>query len=85
MVNAWWRANRPGEAELFEHELRRARDRLVEQPDLGQLYQNLGERTVRRLLLPKTEQHLYYFVDSPADTLIVITIWGARRGRAPKL
>ncbi|MBI5478346.1 MAG: hypothetical protein HY906_05785 [Deltaproteobacteria bacterium] len=80
----WWRANRPAAPDLFEHELERAQQKLLIQPDTGQLYATVGERVVRRLLLPKTEQHIYS-VNESADLVIVHTIWGARRGRAPKL
>jgi hypothetical protein len=38
-----------------------------------------------RLLLPRTEQHLYYSVDKAGGVVRVITIWGARRGRPPRL
>jgi hypothetical protein len=40
---------------------------------------------VRRLLMPKTEQHVYYTVDDAADEVMIETVWGARRGRSPKL
>jgi hypothetical protein len=35
--------------------------------------------------LPKTEQHVYYALDEQAEVVMVLTIWGARRGRGPKL
>ena len=81
----WWRANRLVAPELFDEELARAKRKLAEKPDIGQLYETFGEIVVRRLLLPKTEQHLYYSVDETADLVIVYTIWGARRGKAPEL
>ena len=84
-VDQWWRENRPGLPVLFEHELETATKRILDQPELGQLYDKIGDRVVRRLLLVKTEQHVYYFVDHATDKRIVITIWGARRGRGPKL
>jgi hypothetical protein len=35
--------------------------------------------------MPKTEQHVYYTVDDAADEIVIETVWGARRGRGPKL
>jgi len=37
------------------------------------------------LLLQTTQQHVYYTVHESADLIIVLTVWGARRGRGPKL
>ncbi len=85
LVGAWWRANRPAAPKLFEQELADAKQRLSVQPNLGHVYEIVGDRTMRRLLLPKSEQHLYYSVDETTETVAVITIWGARRGRGPKL
>jgi plasmid stabilization system protein ParE len=81
----WWRKNRPAAPDLFDQELERAKLKLLSQPNLGQLYETVRERVIRRLLLPKTEQHVYYSVDDAAHLVIVHTIWGARRGRGPKL
>jgi hypothetical protein len=40
---------------------------------------------IRRVLLPKTEQHVYYSIDEANETVIIRTIWGARRRRTPRL
>jgi hypothetical protein len=40
---------------------------------------------IYRLLLPKTEQHLYYYIDDNTQEIVVLTVWGVRRGRGPKL
>lgn len=32
---------------------------LTTQPNLGQVYETVGERTIRRVLLQKSEQHVY--------------------------
>lgn len=84
-VRAWWRANRPAAPELFEHELAEAVRALAEQPGLGRVYAAVAGRAMRRLLLRKTEQHLYYTVDEASQILEVHTVWGARRGRKPRL
>ncbi len=58
---------------------------LAETPDLGQVYETAQGKLIRRLLLRKTEQHVYYFVDDDTNTVVIQTIWGARRGRGPRL
>jgi hypothetical protein len=35
--------------------------------------------------MPRTEQHIYYTVDEASDVIVIETVWGARRGRGPKL
>jgi hypothetical protein len=40
---------------------------------------------IRRWLLKKTEQHVYYEADIKQDAITVLRVWGARRGRSPKL
>ena len=85
IVATWWRANRVRTPDLFEQELEEAVINLTTQPELGRPYETIRGKLVRRLLLPKTEQHVYYGVDDLTETVIVYTVWGARRGRRPKL
>jgi plasmid stabilization system protein ParE len=84
-VAAWWRQNRPGAPDLFERELEWAKQRLETEPQVGLVYETIRGRTVRRVLLPKSEQHVYYSVDDEGQTVTVLNVWGARRGRAPRL
>jgi hypothetical protein len=35
--------------------------------------------------MPKTQYPVYYRFDREQDLLIVYPVWGARRGRGPKL
>lgn len=38
-----------------------------------------------RLLLPRTQNHLYYTYEPEQQLLRIWCLWGARRGREPKL
>jgi plasmid stabilization system protein ParE len=76
LVTTWWRANRPSAPDLLEQELGRATRQLAEKPDLGLVYQTARGKLIRRLLLPKTEQHVYYSVDDDSRTIVIQTIWG---------
>jgi hypothetical protein len=69
---------------MFDQELEHAAAKLTSLPtDPGMRYDMVRGKQIRRLLLPKTEQHIYFSVE--ADSVVVHTIWGARRGRGPKL
>jgi len=40
---------------------------------------------MRRWLLEGTEYHVYFSVNQKAQVIMVHSVWGARRGRGPKL
>jgi plasmid stabilization system protein ParE len=70
---------------LFDDELHEAVETLKQQPTIGAVYQAVDGEVVRRLLLPRASQHVYYAVDEAKGVVTVHTVWGARRGRGPKL
>jgi plasmid stabilization system protein ParE len=80
----WWREHRPEAVDLFRVELADAIDLLRNNPSAGTRYEAVRfDAIVRRILLPETETHVYHAqVD---DDVVVVAIWGARRGRGPKL
>jgi hypothetical protein len=41
--------------------------------------------TLRRILMPMTQNHIYFRVDEATQTVLVLALWGAPRGRGPKL
>ena len=85
IVATWWRAHRSNAPLLFAEELTWAKRELLSRPHLAPVYATVRGKIVRRLLLPKTEQHVYYSIDETARLVIIHTVWGARRGRGPKL
>jgi len=52
---------------------------------MRRVHSQIEGETVWRILLPRTEQHVYYSVNDTADEVVIETIWGARRGRGPQL
>jgi plasmid stabilization system protein ParE len=81
---AWWRENRPATADLFTHELLHVLDVLRNNPSSGTLYEAVRfEAPVRRILMPKTEAHVYHATID--DEIVILAVWGARRRRGPKL
>ena len=83
-IDSRWRVERPAAPELFTDELDAVLDVLPASPEMGKIYGTWhhGE-LVRRVMLEKSEYHVYYAIED--DELVVITVWGARRGRGPRL
>jgi len=81
----WWEKHRPAAPGLFLDELEAAEQHLASSPVSGQAYSYRKSRLIRRWLLEKTEYHVYFSVDREADVVIIHSVWGARRGRGPKL
>jgi plasmid stabilization system protein ParE len=83
-MRAWWRRNRPAASEAFDEELSAALDRIARAPESGRLYEegNL-DVPVRRVLLPRTLNHVYYAMDG--DDVVVLSVWGALHAGGPRL
>ena len=84
-IDRWWRENRPSARDLFARELAEARALLDATPEVGSPYTERQGVLVRRLLLPRTHQHVYYEVNRQANAVMILAVWGAPRGRGPKL
>jgi plasmid stabilization system protein ParE len=69
---------------LFEDELAEAVERLRAEPRSGTEYGVVKGETIRLILLPTSAQHVYYTVDDENGVVVIHTVWGARRGRAPR-
>lgn len=83
--DAWWRENRPAARDLFARELAEAKALLLMAPNIGPVYTRLDGWPVRRVLMEKTRTHLYYGVDADRGIITVYSVWGAPRGRGPRL
>lgn len=84
IVDQYWRGHRSEAPDLLKQELNSARLRLAQDPYAGTAVVLAGKQ-LRKLLLPRTEQWLYYAVRPKLQLIVVQTLWGARRGREPKL
>jgi hypothetical protein len=76
--------NRDKAPELFEEELSAAYFQIASDPSVGKLYTVSRGRRILRVLTGKTKNHVYYYQHSP-DVIRVVSVWGAVRGRGPKL
>lgn len=70
---------------LFEEEFEDALERLLAKPNSGLPHPTPQRPTLRRLLLPKTEYHLYFALERGETVLVIHSLWGARRGGGPRL
>ncbi len=81
-IKTWWLRNRQA-ANLFEQELTATLDAILSTPTLGTAYPSRFEVGVRRVLMPKTQNHVYFTVEN--DEVVILSVWGAPRGRSPEL
>lgn len=81
----WWRKNRPDVPDLFEQELAHAIRQLETIPKLGTPHPTVRRPHLKRLLLEKTACHVYFEADERKAEIRILMLWGATRGRDPKL
>lgn len=81
----WWQRHRAKAPGLFDQELSAAIGRIVATPGSGALHdeQTTLAIEVRHVLMRKTQNHIYYCVEG--DEVVVLSVWGARKGQTPKL
>lgn len=84
-LDQWWREHRPDARDLFARELASARQLVADMPEIGTPYVERHGVVVRRVLLPKTKNHVYYEIDRESDVVMILAVWGAPKGRGPKL
>ena len=84
-IDRWWRENRPAARDLFARELAEVRALIGSMPEMGSSYVERQGVLVRRVLLARTNQHVYYQVDRENDVVTILAVWGAPRGRGPRL
>ena len=83
-VVAWWHANRPGSTKFID-ELERLVQLLAAAPGLGLQFKRGRHRRVRRVLLGESEQNVYYVHDAKNEIVWITAVWGAKRGKGPRL
>jgi plasmid stabilization system protein ParE len=82
-LKTWWLKNRPTSLDLFDEEMATAIEQIGAAPALGAIYPSSFGTTVRRVLMPKTQNHVYYLVRD--NEVVVLSVWGAPRAGGPKL
>jgi len=80
---SWWLENRPAAPDLFEDELTAVLDASLATPTLGRQYPARFAVKVRRVLMPRTCNHVYFAVND--SEVVVLSVWGAQRSSGPQL
>ena len=81
-IKSWWRTHRDAH-HLFDEELTRTLDTILATPTIGAPYASDLEVGVRRVLMRKTRNHIYYTVHD--DQVVILSIWGTPHKHGPKL
>jgi plasmid stabilization system protein ParE len=84
-IDAWWTENRPSAQALFLDELEATFRHICENAQAGIRWPTARRPNLRRILMPRTKNHVYFVIDVPTQTVSVHAIWGAPKQRAPKL
>jgi len=82
-VASWWETNRPDAVGAVTEDVRGAATRLAQDAAILPLFRRIGTDSIRRLHLPRTHRHVYFYIDG--DEVIVLAVWGAVRGILPRL
>jgi hypothetical protein len=69
--------------DLFAREFDEILGELETNPGLGQRWRSERRPELRRVMLPKTQVHLYF--QRYAEEIRIVCVWWARRRRPPKL
>ena len=84
-METWWAQNRPTAPDLFAREFRDTLEQIRTMPGSGTAWPTERRPTLRRILMPRTQNHIYFRVDRKAQTVHVLAVWGAPKGTTPKL
>lgn len=80
----WWRKNRDKAPDLLDDELAEAISKIRANPTtVGAIFDSRFPSTVRRVLMPKTKNNVFFAVIE--GEIVILSIWGAPRKRGPKL
>jgi plasmid stabilization system protein ParE len=84
-IEGWWVGNRPAAPSLFTDELEELFEHIRTIPGAGVRWPTPKRPTLRRILMERTGNHIYFRVDEAKGVVHVIAVWGAPRERGPKL
>jgi plasmid stabilization system protein ParE len=70
---------------MFTDELEQTFDTIVDQPTAGIGWPTPRRPTLRRILMPDTQNHVYFRVDEEKQIAHVLAVWGAPKKGTPKL
>jgi plasmid stabilization system protein ParE len=78
-IDAYWREERPATEDIFTRELIKAIHQILDYPVTPRVCAHVRGQPVRRVLLKKTHQHVYYIVRRSEGVVRIHAIRGERR------
>jgi plasmid stabilization system protein ParE len=84
-IEKYWFDQRPDAETLFADELTATFHAITTIRYAGSRWPTTRRPELRRILMPRSMNHLYFVVDIAGDTVRVLAVWGARKGRTPRL
>ena len=84
-IDAWWIEHRADSPTLFLDELEETFLYIRGVQAAGVRWPTLRRPSLRRILMRRTRNHVYFVIDAAAETVHVHAVWGAPKGRTPRL
>jgi len=81
----WWLRYRDKAPLAFADDLEDAFRLLADVPRVGQPIPHPQLAALRRVLMARTQYHLYYVLDESGLTVEILALWHSRRGSEPQL
>ena len=83
-IDERWR-QRADHPNVFAQDLLAAVELLESGTTPGSPFPTEKRPSLRRLLMPRSRCHLYFEIDHASESIQILHIWDARRGRTPAL
>lgn len=84
-IEHWWVEHRAASPDLFAGELEQTFHHICSVSVAGVGWPTPRRPTLRRILMPRSQSHVYFEIHEQTQTVHVLAIWGAPRGTTPKL
>jgi plasmid stabilization system protein ParE len=84
-IRAWWRRNRREHPDLVREELAEAVRTLASFPVAGVEHRARGRGPMRKLLLPRSQYHVFYRVFADESAVEIFAVWRTSRGKGPPI
>jgi plasmid stabilization system protein ParE len=81
----WWREHRPEASASVVDEFERCVTLLEHSPDVGARFQRSRIPGVRRVLMRRTKNFVYYLHDADHQVVYILAVWGTPKQGAPVL
>lgn len=84
-IEAWWVENRGDAPTVFLDELEKTFRYICKVHSAGVRWPTPRRPSLRRILMRRTNNHVYFAIDDATETVHVHAVWGAPKGRTPNL